>query len=133
MNEKYMVGELIGQGGFSKVYKAYRIDNDLTDVGLQELGIKNNGLESNGFESKGLEEVAIKIANSTDCKFDKEAAISQSSNFDFSIVKCIEHDQAVMEGEIYDYMIMKIAQGGDLLHYLKSVTVEERSVKQIFK
>lgn len=125
INQKYIVGELIGSGGFSKVHKAYKINTDFDESAYEKLNLENK-----------YEEFAIKIANSPDYSFDKEVAIAHSiqAEFkDFGIVECIEYDKTIIDGEINDFMIMRLAQEGDLLHYIKSVTITEYSLKQIFR
>lgn len=125
INQKYLVGEMIGSGGSSKVHKVYKIDEDFDELATEQLNLENK-----------YEEFAIKIATSPDYSFSKEVTIAHSiqSNFkDFSIVECIEYDQTIIDGESNDFMIMKLVQGGNLLNYIKTVTMTEYSLKLVFR
>lgn len=121
VDSRYLIGEQIGKGGFSKVYKAYLIPDELRgDLSRENLKT---------IPEKHDCEHVIKIANCPDFQFKSEATISQSIQTEKGVVKCVENGEIENEGENFDYIVSKLLKGGELLNYVGRNGMQETKIR----
>lgn len=138
VDNKYIIGEQIGKGGFSKVYKAYLLSalrsgvgKDLVDKLLSSSSQPD--LLKNTLESQDCDHV-IKVANCPDYDFKNEALISQNINGKKGVVKSVEFGECnknAETGEAYDYIVSKLIKGGQLFDYVTPTGMSEDRIRKI--
>jgi len=122
VNNEYVLGEQVGKGGFSKVFKAYYLPRNSQD---------NDQARDNSASQNQKCDFVIKIADSPEYTFSEEARIATEVQRNTG-VKCYKSGKIDSEDGKYDFLVLDFMKNGDLFHYLSKNELSESQIRLIF-